>query len=54
MTVYRTNSNLEELKQSLDQIFATRYNLRYIIKGLDPYIKDFHKEEFQRYCESMQ
>ncbi|RZC32720.1 regulator of telomere elongation helicase 1 -like [Asbolus verrucosus] len=54
MTNYRTNANIHELKQSLDEIFLSRHNLRYIIKGVEPYIKDHHKEEFQKYCEKMQ
>ncbi|XP_044256116.1 regulator of telomere elongation helicase 1 homolog [Tribolium madens] len=52
LTVYRANCNLNELKTSLDEIFLKRFHLRYIIKGLEPYIKDEHKSEFREYCDT--
>nr|XP_015834845.1 PREDICTED: regulator of telomere elongation helicase 1 homolog [Tribolium castaneum] len=51
LAIYRANCDFNGLQTGLDEIFATRHHLRYIIRGLEPYIKDEHKSAFNVYCD---
>ncbi|KAJ3657367.1 hypothetical protein Zmor_009176 [Zophobas morio] len=53
MTDYRNNYDLGELKESLNRIFLTRHSQRYLIRAIEPYIKNEQKSEFIEYCDSM-
>ncbi|KAF5297275.1 hypothetical protein FQA39_LY12114 [Lamprigera yunnana] len=53
LTNYNSNQNYDDLIKELSSIFDTGYHIRYLIQGLQPYIKDKHKELFEKYWELM-
>ena len=50
---YRDHGDYGNLVQCLDDIFLAKYNIRYIIQGLFPYIRKSHKSAFEQYWEKM-
>lgn len=48
---YKDMSDFEKLKIDLDNIFKGKYHLRYLILGLESYMKVQHKKDFASYCE---
>lgn len=53
MGLYRNKGNVEELIQELDTIFRSRPNVRYLLTGLERYIKSDHKEAYNNYVQTM-
>uniref|UniRef100_A0A6P7G993 Regulator of telomere elongation helicase 1 homolog n=1 Tax=Diabrotica virgifera virgifera TaxID=50390 RepID=A0A6P7G993_DIAVI len=47
---YKAVSELGSLTSSLDAIFKTKSHLKYLIPGLESYIKVDHKSDFSNYC----
>ncbi|KAJ8952434.1 hypothetical protein NQ318_014526 [Aromia moschata] len=53
LSVYKETLDLNKLTEILDKIFTDKPSLRFILLGLETWIKDHHKDEFQKYCEKM-
>lgn len=52
LEAYRTFNSLNILLSSLDKIFRNKTHLKYLIPGLETYIKIDHKIEFSVYCQN--
>ncbi|KAG5877171.1 hypothetical protein JTB14_032123 [Gonioctena quinquepunctata] len=48
--VYKESDNITTLTENLENIFRKKTHLRYLIPGLESYVKSHHKTEFSRYC----
>ncbi|KAB0798760.1 hypothetical protein PPYR_06644 [Photinus pyralis] len=53
LTFYKEQDDFDGFTNKLNDIFLAQYNIRYIIQGLQPYIRDKHKEQFEKYWEKM-
>ncbi|KAK5643901.1 hypothetical protein RI129_007746 [Pyrocoelia pectoralis] len=53
LTFYKEHDDFNEFTNKLNEIFIAQYNIRYLIQGLQPYIKEKHKEKFEKYWEKM-
>ncbi|CAH2006606.1 unnamed protein product [Acanthoscelides obtectus] len=49
---YKQTDDYETLVKNLDNIFKGKMHLRYLIKGLENYIKRRHRDAFNEYCDS--
>ncbi|XP_023015854.2 regulator of telomere elongation helicase 1 homolog [Leptinotarsa decemlineata] len=50
LKVYKDTGNVTTLTESLETIFRSKSHLKYLIPGLESYVKVQHKAEFSDYC----
>ncbi|XP_018572046.1 regulator of telomere elongation helicase 1 homolog isoform X2 [Anoplophora glabripennis] len=53
LKMYGDTLNFSKFINLIDEIFRTKHQLKYLILGLDPYIKNCHKDDYNKYCEHL-